>query len=269
MTTQITGLLISNKDTELLYEFIDARDYAFMLSKLRDNDCAPDGSDCYTIDKQNEVYGKYLILSGKVYFILQNRLNAKLKNDDLESAINAIKKVNEDLALALKKQKGAVAAVKAITTAISIAETVITKAIPLAFGQFFYTNLNMSSQAINTSSSADALSLSTLVKVISSVCEDSEISDVARDKAKVLLSRLGYLQLYSFIRDDVFIPLAFSDLVDSLLADADAHSAKLIDIHEFLSDFEYALRAIEFGLFVQDSSLLSGHTKPLADDDGT
>jgi hypothetical protein len=265
MTTLFTASLTLSKDTELLYELMDARDNAYRLTKLRENDCAPDGADCYTVDKQKEVYGGYLGLSGKVYLILEDRLNSKLNSDDLEQAVNAIKKVNEGLARALKKQIGAVAAVKAITTAVSVAETVITKAMPIAFGQISYEDFTLNSQVKDISHSDILPSLSILIKILSAVCTDSEMADVLRYKAKDLLSRLGYLQLFSSCRADVLLPLDYSDIVKSLLADADAYLAKLIDIHVILSHFENAVREIEYGLFVQDPTPLTEQTIHLPD----
>jgi hypothetical protein len=257
MTTLFSGSLTPSKETELLYNLIDARDLAFDLTKRRENDCAPDGNDCYTKDRQTEAYGEYNNLNGKVSYIIQKNLNTKLSSDELEKAIKKIKETNNFLEQALKKQIGAVAAVKAITQAISVAETVITKAFPLAFGQYFYTSVSLSYQAIKTPSSDVLRTLSKLIKVIGTVCEDSEMPDVARYQAKDLLSRLVYLQLFSSLQADVLLPSAFSEKIQSLLDDADAYSARLIDIQVVLADFEYAVREIEYGLFLKAPSPLS------------
>ncbi|MBC1262363.1 hypothetical protein FQK07_14085 [Synechococcus sp. BSF8S] len=239
-------------EKSLINGLIEARDNAYELLKLGPSDCGPGGTDCYTEEKRNEVIKLRRSLHGKVSLFLRNQLNNRLTSNDLKEAVDKITAINEDLGLAVKKQKGAVAAVNTLTESVKLAEMVLSKVLPLAFGPFALASVKFGSQ-LTTGTSPVALPLfSEIIKTISNNFDDIAISESARLQLTSLLDRLNYLDLLiSSLQVDLSLPSVLSAALEDLLCELNNNNVRRIANRVILADLEYAVSGIEYVLLVE------------------
>jgi hypothetical protein len=235
---------------------VDNLEKAFELTRLRETDCGPGGDDCYTTEKQREVYASFLLMAQNTDQFIQDELNKNLEDAELNNAVSELEVINKELDESLMKQKGAVKTINVLIGAVALLERLISLAAPVAFGRLRAFSLQAEFKTFAVNSSALPI-LMGLAKAIGSNMDEINALSQGRTTIgpRVFLSRLNKLVIYLSLQidEEPRIPDQVQEVAKTIIRDIALTGSNSRANQSLLEDLDYLIGLLESRIIVVDT----------------